>query len=196
MLATWSLNHAAIRAVLDFWLLPQDDPNYGTHRDVWFKSTAEFDAEITVRFATLHARALAGDLDHWMSAAHGTLALIIVCDQFSRNIYRKTAKAFSGDEKALALARLALRRSYPEAFPLAARTFFYMPFCHSEHIVDQDLACELVATINNPSGLKEVLEHREVVRAFGRFPHRNDVLGRTTTPEEMEYLRAGKRWGQ
>ena len=111
-------------------------------------------------------------------------------------MHRRTAHAFAGDEKALAIARIALACGYPLLSPMPIRVFFYMPFCHSEALADQELACSLFATLEDEQGMKSALEHRDVVARFGRFPHRNEVLGRVSTTEEIEYLRQANRYGQ
>lgn len=185
-----------VMSILDFWLLPSAHPEYGKKRAIWFASAPEFDVEIARRFGPLLTPAAQDQLDDWMNSAHGILALILLCDQFPRNVYRKTAQAFAADKKALHLARVALERNYPSLFPPAVRTFFYLPFCHSEHLDDQELACHLVEAIDNGEGLKIIREHRDVIAKFGRFPHRNEVLGRPSTTEEIEHLRNGPRWGQ
>jgi uncharacterized protein (DUF924 family) len=178
---------AAIRDILDFWLLPLSDPGYGKARAFWWKGTPELDAEIKAKFGALLEKAAAGELDHWANSADGALALII---------HRKTAQAFATDPKARAIARLALGRFYPASFPPDARLFFYMPFGHSENVADQDLACALFTTIANEEETKSSIEHRDVVARFGRFPHRNEVLGRTSTADELEYLKNANRYGQ
>ena len=187
---------AAIRDILDFWLLPLSDPGYGKAREFWWKGTPELDAEIKAKFGALLEKAAAGELDHWANSADGALALIILCDQFSRNIHRKKAQAFATDPKARAIARLALGRFYPASFPPDARLFFYMPFGHSENVADQDLACALLGTVADEKETKSSIDHRDVVARFGRFPHRNEVLGRTSTPDELEYLKNANRYGQ
>lgn len=193
---TVNTSDAAIRDILDFWLLPLSDPGYGKPREFWWKGTPELDAEIRAKFGALLEKAATGALDHWAKSADGALALIILCDQFSRNIHRKTAQAFATDPKARAIARLSLARSFPASFPPDARLFFFMPFGHSETLADQDLACSLFTTIADEKENESAIEHRDVVARFGRFPHRNEVLGRTCTEEELEYLKDAKRYGQ
>ena len=183
------------RDILDFWFLPLGDPGYGQKREMWWKSTPELDAEITARFGALHGRAVAGELDGWANSPDGALALILLCDQFSRNIHRRTARAFSGDAKAIATARLALARFYPAAYPRDVRLFFYMPFQHSEVLADQELCCALFASLDDESA-KYANSHRDIVARFGRFPHRNEVLGRDCTAEELDYLKTAERFGQ
>jgi len=185
-----------MRDILDFWLLPLDDPGHGAQRELWWKSTPELDAEIRQRFGAAFDRAVAGEFDHWARSPDGALALILLCDQFSRNMHRRSARAFAGDEKALATARLALACSYPLAFTTPMRVFFYLPFGHSEAPADQELAVALFGTIDNDQAMKAALEHHDIIARFGRFPHRNEVLGRESTAEEIEYLKQANRFGQ
>jgi uncharacterized protein (DUF924 family) len=186
----------SIRDVLDFWFLPLDDPGHGKPRDVWWEGPPAFDAEIRDRFGAAFDRAIAGGLDAWQKSPDGALALVLLCDQFARNMHRKTAHAFAGDDKARQTARLALARAYPAAFNPTMRLFFYMPFQHSEALDDQELGCALFAAFEDEDYMKHALEHRDVIARFGRFPHRNGVLGRACTPEELDYLKEAKRYGQ
>jgi uncharacterized protein (DUF924 family) len=187
---------AAVRAILDIWFLPLDHPDHGKSRDVWWQSTPELDAELKTRFGALVEQAIAGGLDHWRKSPDGALALTLLCDQFTRNIFRRSGRAFSGDAKARETARHALARSYPAAYPDDMRIFFFMPFQHSEDLGDQDFCCTLFATLGNPENDIFAVEHRDIVARFGRFPHRNEVLGRDCTAEELEYLKTAKRFGQ
>ena len=187
---------ASIRDVLDFWFLPLGDPGYGKKRDIWWESTPELDAEIRGRFAGLLDKAVAGELDHWAKSPDGALALILLCDQFARNMHRRAAKAFAGDATAQHTARRAVALGYPLVYPVEMRLFFYMPFQHSEDLADQDLCCTLFCGIGNDDYVKHAVEHRDIVARFGRFPHRNEVLGRPCTAEELDYLKTAKRFGQ
>ena len=171
-------------------------PGHGKRREMWWQGTPELDAEIARRFGPLIERAIVGDLDPWRRSPDGALALVLLCDQFPRNIWRKTARAFSGDAKARETARYALAHGYPGAYPNDVRLFFYMPLQHSEDLGDQDLCCSLFATLCNPDNDKYAREHRDIVARFGRFPHRNEALGRASTPEELDYLKTAKRFGQ
>jgi uncharacterized protein (DUF924 family) len=189
-------NSPSIRDVLDFWFLPLDDPGHGKPRKVWWEAPAEFDAEIRLHFGTAFDRAVDGAFDSWRQSPDGALALILLCDQFPRNMHRKTARAFAGDAKALETARVAVARSYPAAFNPTMRLFCYMPFQHSEALADQELGCALFAAFEDEELMKHALEHRDVIARFRRFPHRNDVLGRTCTPDELDYLKDAKRYGQ
>jgi uncharacterized protein (DUF924 family) len=185
-----------IRDILDFWFLPLGDPEHGKERDIWFKSTPEFDSEIRGRFAAALERAIAGELDSWRRSPDGALALIVLCDQFSRNMHRRTARAFAGDPKALDTARFALAHGYPAVFSRGPRKFLYIPFHHSEHLADQRLACALYAAFDDEELAKYAVEHHDVVARFGRFPHRNEALGRACTGEEINYLKDCERYGQ
>ena len=186
----------SIRDILDFWFLPLADPAHGKPREVWWQAPTEFDDEVGSRFAPALERALDGAFDCWRLSPDGALALILLCDQFPRHMHRKTARAYAGDAKALETARLAIARSYPPAFNLTMRLFFYMPFQHSESLVDQEMGCALFAAFDDEETMKHALEHRDVIARFGRFPHRNQVLGRACTEEELDYLKTANRYGQ
>ena len=186
----------SIRDILDFWFLPLGHPEHAQARDIWWRSTPEFDAETVARFGGRIEQAVSGELDAWRNSPEGALALILLCDQFPRNCFRKTARAFCGDPKALETARISLARSYQVAFSSNHRLFFYMPFGHSEVLADQLMACALFDTLGGEENLKSAAEHRDVVARFGRVPHRNEVLGRASTPDELHYLKDAKRYGQ
>ena len=186
----------SIRDILDFWLLPLADPEHGKRRKIWWESTPAFDEEIRNRFGSLIQRAVAGELKHWAEAAEGALALIILCDQFTRNIYRKSADAYCGDATALVTARAAVARGFHLTVPRHARTFYFTPFHHSENLADQEMSCALFETIADADNKSSGRKHRDIVARFGRFPHRNEVLGRESTPEELDYLKTAKRFGQ
>lgn len=186
----------SIRDILDFWFLPLGHPDHAKAREIWWRSTPAFDAETVSRFGARIEQAVTNGLEAWKDSPEGALALILLCDQFPRNCFRKTARAFSGDPKALETARIALARFYPVAFSPNHRLFFCMPFGHSEVLADQLMACALFDTIGGEENLQSAAEHRDVVARFGRFPHRNEVLGRTSTAEELAFLRDAKRYGQ
>jgi uncharacterized protein (DUF924 family) len=186
----------SIRDIIDFWFLPLSHPDHGKPRDIWWKSTPEFDAETISRFGAAIDQAVAGSLDGWKASPEGALALILLCDQFPRNCFRRSARAFCGDAKAIAVARHALAHFYPSVFSVNLRLFFYMPFGHSEQLADQELACALLATIGGEDNIKSAADHRDVVARFGRFPHRNEVLRRASTAAELEYLKNANRYGQ
>jgi uncharacterized protein (DUF924 family) len=180
--------------VLDFWFLPAGAPGHGQARQEWFRKDARFDGEVRERFGALVEQAAAGGLRDWDAAGpRGTLARILVLDQFTRNAWRGTARAFDGDALALAAAReLVLRGADRELSPVE-RSFAYMPFEHAEDARTQEQSVELFAGLaREHAGFDSTLDyahrHRGVIARFGRFPHRNAILGRASTPEEIAFL--------
>lgn len=181
------------RQVLDFWFLPPGDPAHGHPRNAWFDKDAAFDAEIGTRFGAGIAGALAGDYTDWLAAPDSALAYILVLDQFTRNVFRNTARAFAGDARALAAAEALVTTGNDQRLSPAMRVFAYLPFEHAESIAHQDRAVmlfEQLAATWPPaeSYLDYARRHREVIARFGRFPHRNAQLGRATTEVERHYL--------
>ncbi|HEY7608370.1 MAG TPA: DUF924 family protein [Alphaproteobacteria bacterium] len=174
-----------IRDVLGFWLAPANRP-------LWFKKEPAFDDEVRRRFEDVHERAAAGRLAAWQNAPEGTLALLLCLDQFPRNMYRGTPRAFETDEKARAVADWAVDRGFDLKFKdEQERLFFYLPFEHSEDLDDQHRAVALIRQRcpHDPEILRYAILHRDVIARFARFPHRNAILGRPSTPEEEEYLK-------
>ena len=159
----------------------------------WFTKDAAFDRAIADRFGELHAKAAAGHLADWASTPEGALALVLLLDQFSRNLYRNDARAYAQDEMARSCAGEAIQRGDDLGFIPVQRQFLYMPFEHSEALADQDYAVELMGSLENfeeTAGLGAWAEkHRDIIRRFGRFPHRNALLGRESTPDEAEFLK-------
>lgn len=154
----------------------------------WFNGGTAFDALCRDRFAHAIEAAKAGDIDHWTATPDGALALVILLDQMTRNVYRGTPQAFSGDAAALTIAKAAIAKGYDAAIPSARRNFFYLPFQHSEQLEDQERGMTLYATNDVDEGLLWMTRHRDVIARFGRFPHRNAILGRVSTPEEEDFL--------
>jgi uncharacterized protein (DUF924 family) len=154
-----------------------------------FARDADIDREIAERFADLHARLMAHVPDEWTQDPESLVAAIVVLDQFSRNLYRDDPRAFAGDAVALNLARLALRRGDDALLGPDERQFLYMPFMHSEDPDDQDRCVELMDEIGNAEAADFARRHKLIVDRFGRFPHRNEVLGRESTDEELEFLK-------
>ncbi|HET7270044.1 MAG TPA: DUF924 family protein [Rubrobacter sp.] len=179
--------------VLDFWFGREGEPGYGEFRDAWFRKDAAFDAEVTERFAGLYEEAAAGDLDGWRDDAGSCLALVIVLDQFPRNMFRGDGRTHATDENALETSRYAVEHALDRELPGFQRMFLYMPFMHSENVEDQRRSVELFRRLADEPGAPDVtsyaIGHREIVERFGRFPHRNGILGRRTTPEEAEFLK-------
>lgn len=181
-------------AVLEFWFA--DGPD--TWRTAWFLRDDSFDAAIAERFATTLEAARAGAHQDWAETPRGALALALVLDQFPRNMFRGQARAFATDAHALALARLAVARGHDLALSPTQRVFLYLPFEHSEALEDQDLSVTLFEGLRDtkalaaPNGAVDYAwRHRAVILRFGRFPHRNAVLGRAGTAEEEAFLAAG-----
>jgi uncharacterized protein (DUF924 family) len=178
--------------VTDFWFGPKAERDNATARDFWFSQSAATDDEIRTRFGATVAAALHGELGNWSGSDEGALALILLLDQFTRNIHRGTAAAFAGDSTALSHARRLVGGGADRRFSKLERWFIYMPFEHSEQLTDQQDSLRLfgeLAVDGEPAPLAWAQRHFEVIRRFGRFPHRNQILGRVSTPEEIEFLR-------
>ncbi|MGE0724777.1 MAG: DUF924 family protein [Alphaproteobacteria bacterium] len=179
--------------VLDFWFGPPGSETRGRHRKEWFEKSEAFDADCRARFAPAVEEAIAGGFAAWEETGDGALALLLLLDQFPRNLFRGSARAFAGDPRARAVADRALARGLDRGRPATERVFFYLPFEHSEALADQNRSCELFAGLDDHEQYDRVLEyaerHREIVRRFGRFPHRNAALGRETTAAEGEFLK-------
>lgn len=169
------------RDVLQFWF---DE----TQPAQWWKADPAFDALIGSRFAALHQQASREGLPHWRHTAEGALAELIVLDQFSRNLHRGTALAFACDALALALAELAIERAHPPQLPPARRAFMYLPFMHSESAAVHERAMHLFSEPGLEANLDAEIRHKAIIDRFGRYPHRNLVLGRQTTAEEAAFL--------
>ena len=169
--------------VIAFWLQ--------AGADKWFTKDAAFDQEIRARGADLHARAAAGELLHWEADKSGTLALVLLLDQFSRNLHRGTPAAFAQDALALALSRRAIFRGIDRQLPAERRWWLYMPFMHSEDVLAQRCGLAYFRALGNAEALQAALEHADIIERFGRFPHRNPVLGRKSTAAELAYLDGG-----
>lgn len=182
--------------ILDFWF---DRPGFAAAgeplkpRPQWWEKNDAFDALIRERFGDAVETALAGGLADWEVQAESALALIILLDQFPRNIFRGTPKAFAGDERARAVAHKAVGRGLDIKVPPVMRQFFYMPFQHSELLSDQDLSILLFTALEKELPGCDLLHwaerHRAIIAQFDRFPHRNAILGRQSTPEEVEFLK-------
>jgi uncharacterized protein (DUF924 family) len=157
----------------------------------WFKKDAHFDDEIRRRFLALHEAAARGDLKDWEKTAEGALALLILLDQFPRNMFRGSARAFATDPLARAVTASALLNGFDAQVSPDMRAFFYLPFEHSEDMADQERGIALYTAAGDADGLKWANLHADIIRRFGRFPHRNGPLGRTTTPEEQRFLDDG-----
>ena len=159
--------------------------------DKWFEADEDFDRTVRSRFLAIHEAAARGELAAFEEGAEGALALLILLDQFSRNMFRNSASAFATDHLARAVADRALARGFDQEADTTMRPFFYLPFMHSELLADQDRCLQLYEAFGDPEQLKFAVTHRDIIAKFGRFPHRNRVLGRETTPAEREFLEGG-----
>ena len=169
--------------IIDFWR----DAGYRR----WFGRDAGFDARFCGRFQELHHRAARRELDDWMKTAEGALALMVLLDQFPRNCFRDSAHSYATDSLARHFAAHAIDAGFDQRIDPALRLFFYMPFEHSEDSADQERSLALHRALPGEDADRWAVLHHDVIRRFGRFPHRNRVLGRTSTPEEQAYLDAG-----
>ena len=164
-------------------------------RAKWFKREDAFDAEIRAQFLASYEAAASGKLDAWQSTPEGTLALLLLLDQFPRNLFRGEPRAFATDAAARAVAERAIAKGTDRLFPTEERAFFYMPLMHSENLADQERCIVLFREAEHAEGIAYAELHAEVIRRFGRFPHRNAALGRASTEEERAFLEAGGGFG-
>ncbi|MBV6622146.1 MAG: DUF924 domain-containing protein [Rivularia sp. (in: Bacteria)] len=179
--------------ILDFWFGSRDKPDYGKPRKVWFAKQPEFDEEIRRRFLADYEKAAAGNLDEWKESSDTCLALILLLDQFPRNIFREDPQAFATDWEALSTAHQAIAQGFDRQLLNVQRWFVYLPFVHSENIEHQRQAVKLFQKLSgdrdSASAIENAIRHRSVIERFGRFPHRNSILGRPSNPEEKEFLK-------
>ncbi len=177
------MSDAALAETVSFWRAAGPDK--------WFEADEDFDRTIRSRFLAIHEAAARGELAAFEESAEGALALLILLDQFSRNMFRDSARAFATDHLARAIADRALARGFDQETDTTMRPFFYLPFMHSELPADQDRCLRLYEAFGEPEQLKFAVTHRDIIVKFGRFPHRNRVLGRETTQAEQEFLDGG-----
>ncbi|GAB1265956.1 DUF924 family protein [Aurantivibrio infirmus] len=169
--------------IIDFWFQEL------TPKSWWVKDSA-LDEEIRLRFGDIHRSAAQCELYSWRLTAQGRLAEIIILDQFSRNIFRDNAQAWACDPLALALAQEAVAVGADQELPPARRTFIYMPYMHSESLVVHRQAMELFSNNKGENNIEHERKHKEIIDRFGRYPHRNEILGRKSTEEELEFLQS------
>lgn len=186
--------------VLAFWFGELDQQGLASKETTarWFRKSDAFDEEIRSRFGALHAEIARGEREDWLAAPRSRLAYVIVLDQFSRNMFRGTSEMFASDAKALAAAKLSIDAGDDRRHPDAERTFLYMPLMHAESLAEQDCCIELFRALADeaaasgvvaPNNTEYAIKHRDIVARFGRFPHRNELLGRTSTEEETAFLK-------
>jgi len=185
---------SAVSDILHFWFGAPGTAICGTFREAWFKKDPAFDDEIRRHFLGATEAAARGELDRWQVDREGALALVILLDQFPRNLYRGSPKAFAADPKAREVARTAIERGFDMQCHSCERMFFYLPFEHSELLPDQERSVDLFKRLaeDDPSRAGIVpyaLRHHEIIQRFGRFPHRNEALGRESTEDEIAFLK-------
>jgi uncharacterized protein (DUF924 family) len=157
----------------------------------WFANNPDFDAQIQTLYSDAPDKTLNGTYDEWLGIPEKSLALILILDQFPRNIYRNSSKAYAYDEAAKQKASNIIAKGFDQSYPLPLKRFFYLPYMHSEKLEDQLYCIELCEKANDPDGVKFGQTHLDVIEKFNRFPHRNEVLGRQSTPEELDFLIEG-----
>ncbi|NJL67954.1 MAG: DUF924 domain-containing protein [Microcoleus sp. SM1_3_4] len=181
------------REILDFWFDKADSPEFGKSQKKWFEKNLDFDSEVRSRFLSQYELAVSGQLDSWQDSPQECLAFIILLDQFSRNMFRGTPQAFAADDRALIAAEKAVKNQFDRELLPVQRWFIYLPFEHSENLAHQQKSVELFSQLGSDSDSQMVIDyakrHLEVIARFGRFPHRNQILGRETTLEEAEFLK-------
>jgi uncharacterized protein (DUF924 family) len=174
-------NVTTAQTLLDFWFSPRVTK-------LWFNSTPAFDDELRERFADIYQAARRGELDEWEANAHGALGLVILFDQIPLNIFRKQPQSFATEAQAREVAARAIARGFDAELDDPQKAFLYMPYMHSEKLADQDISVELFSRAGLRNNLRFAQHHREIVRRFGRFPHRNAILGRESSDEELAWL--------
>jgi uncharacterized protein (DUF924 family) len=182
-----------LQAILDFWFLPEGHADHGQYRAAWFEKNEAFDAEIRGHFAPDLEMAASGGFDHLTDKPPGALAVVLILDQFPRNLFRGQARAFAYDDKARAVARRAVDGGIDTQLLPVQRMFLYLPFEHSEDLADQ-ARCVALCQAMPPGSLRDncvdyAQRHQAIIQRFGRFPHRNAALSRASTPAEIEFLK-------
>ncbi len=178
--------------ILNFWFGQPNDAIYGNPRQIWFSKQPEFDLEVRNLFLSDYTQAASGELDEWRHSSDSSLALILLLDQFPRHMFRDTPQAFATDWQALSIAQYAVAQNYDTQLLPVQRWFIYFPFEHSENLDHQRRSVELFAQLredpNSTETINYAVRHMEIISRFGRFPHRNIILGRPSTPAEEEFL--------
>ena len=185
------MQDALVGEILDFWFAPRDSAEHGRPRELWFRKDAAVDQSIRSRFGAAVQTALAGGFADW-TASRAALARVLLLDQFTRNIFRDTPRAFAGDVLALRISKAAVANGDDRSMIPVERRFMYMPFEHAEDLSAQTASLVLFAQLRDETGESDPLvwaeRHAAVIRRFGRYPHRNAILGRESTAEEVAYL--------
>lgn len=179
---------ASIDEILDFWFAQGQEAEYAQRRRVWFAKDPNFDQAIRNRFQADYEQAAAERLKDWKENAQGCLALILLLDQFPRNMFRGAAQSFATDDQALKVAQHAIAHGFDQALPSIRRMFIYLPFEHSENLEHQQQSVQLAQKLQIEDVTAYAIKHKAVIERFGRFPHRNKILGRLNTAAEEEFL--------
>jgi uncharacterized protein (DUF924 family) len=178
--------------VHDFWFGASDDPAFGQPREAWFKKDDAFDEEIRTKFGETVEAAIEGGLTEWEDNGQGSLALILLLDQFARNIFRGSGKSFAGDVRTRQVAAAAIAAGIEKDLNIPQRVFLYLPYEHSEDMADQHRSMDLFNSLPQYEGRDNQIDyaqrHLDIVERFGRFPHRNEAMGRASTAEEILFL--------
>ncbi len=172
-----------INDILTLWFSEHVKP-------LWYNSTPEFDQELREKYMDTYQAALNGELSIWEETPQGALALVICLDQFPLNMFRNKAEGFAGEAPSREVAARAIEKGFDQSLKGAQKAFLYLPYMHSEELTDQDRVLELFSKAGLEDNLKWANHHRDIVSRFGRFPHRNAILGRQSTPEEIAYLQS------
>jgi uncharacterized protein (DUF924 family) len=179
--------------VLDFWFGAPGSAEHGRPREVWFKSTPRFDYDTRMALQELQSAAASGGLNGWAEDPDGALALVILLDQVPRNIFRGSPAAYQFDPLARAIAAMAYGQGFDQKQPPIRRWFLYLPFMHSEALIDQQRSIslfeQLIDDLDSRASIISAHRHHDIIARFGRFPHRNAILGRESTPEELAFLK-------
>lgn len=183
------MQHPLINQVLSFWFGTPKSAEYGKPKPVWFTSTPEIDQNLRIQFEKTYEQAKAGEFDDLKNTPEGALVLILIFDQFPRNMYRFTAKAFDTDIKAREISKFSISLGFDQQLPPFMRTFIYMPLEHSENIEDQNQSVALFEKLGDANNLKYAIDHQNVIKQFRRFPSRNQSLGRISTDAEIDFLK-------
>lgn len=178
-----------ISLILNFWFGVPNSAGYGESKDFWFLSTPDLDQKIRHQFEPDYQKAIMGELDALLETPEGCLALVILLDQFPRNMYRGTPKSFDSDSQALKVAEEALKKKFDHPLLSVQKMFLYLPLEHSEVLANQEKSVQLFKALGNEITLQYAIDHRNIIAKFGRFPHRNAILGRESTLEEIEFLK-------
>lgn len=188
------MSHPLIKEVLTFWFRDPKSKDFGKPQPMWFNSTPEIDQSIRSRFEEIYEKAKKGDLNNIKDTPEGAMALILILDQFPRNMFRSTAQAYETDPMARDISKFAIRSGFDQKLPPFMRAFMYLPLEHSENREDQNFSVSLYEKLGDPLSLDYAQQHKTVIERFGRFPYRNESLGRISTDEEHEFMRGPRKF--